>query len=231
MNNERILKIAGATLNQIPLDWENNTTNILQAIEAAKKEGVKILCLPELCITGYGCEDVFLSDWLSEKAFEKLLNIARHCQHITVSVGLPIRLEGITYNGAAILDDGKILGITLKQNLPREGVHYEPRWFAPWPAGEKKQISINGHSIAVGDLMYHVHGIKAGIEICEDGWAKEKRPGYSFKEQGVDLILNGSASHFAFAKKLKVTAIQKATTFATVWLASRKCISAPKHNQ
>lgn len=200
MNNERILKIAGATLNQIPLDWENNTTNILQAIEAAKKEGVKILCLPELCITGYGCEDVFLSDWLSEKAFEKLLNIARHCQHITVSVGLPIRLEGITYNGAAILDDGKILGITLKQNLPREGVHYEPRWFAPWPTGEKKQISINGHSIAVGDLMYHVHGIKAGIEICEDGWAKEKRPGYSFKEQGVDLILNGSASHFAFAK-------------------------------
>lgn len=200
MNNERILKIAGATLNQIPLDWENNTTNILQAIEAAKKEGVKILCLPELCITGYGCEDVFLSDWLSEKAFDKLLSIARHCQHITVSVGLPIRLEGITYNGAAILDDGKILGITLKQNLPREGVHYEPRWFAPWPAGEKKQISINGHSIAVGDLMYHVHGIKAGIEICEDGWAKERRPGYSFKEQGVDLILNGSASHFAFAK-------------------------------
>ncbi|MBS1558620.1 MAG: NAD(+) synthase [Bacteroidetes bacterium] len=197
---DRIIKIAGATLNQTPLDWKNNLFNILEAIEAAKKEQVKILCLPELCITGYGCEDVFLSDWLSEKAFQKLQLIASHCHDICVYVGLPVRLDGQTFNGAALVSNGKILGITLKQNLPADGVHYEPRWFAPWPAGKKRELILSGQPVWVGDLLHEVCGLKVGIEICEDGWAKEKRPGHQFKKQGVDLILNGSASHFAFGK-------------------------------
>lgn len=196
----RTLKIGGATLNQIPLDWNNNVTNIIDAITAAKKEGIKILCLPELCITGYGCEDVFLSDWLSEKAFQKLLEIIPHCEGITVDVGLPIRLNGITYNGVALVHDQKILGITLKQNLPREGVHYEPRWFTAWKPFETRDIEIAGHKISVGDLTYDVDGIKLGFEICEDGWSDEKRPGFNLKKRGVELILNSSASHFAFGK-------------------------------
>ena len=67
----------------------------------------------------------------------------------------------------------KILGITLKQNLPREGVHYEPRWFTPWPAG--KTITLNQYEgITAGDLIYEIEGIRFGIEICEDGWSREK---------------------------------------------------------
>jgi NAD+ synthase (glutamine-hydrolysing) len=196
----RILKIGGATLNQIPFDWNNNVSNIIDAINAAKKEGVKILCLPELCITGYGCEDVFLSDWLSEKAFQKLLKIIPHCKDIAVDIGLPIRMNGITYNGVALVHDQKILGITLKQNLPREGVHYEPRWFTPWKPLETKEIEIGGQKIPVGDIVYDVYGIKLGFEICEDGWSDDKRPGFSLKKRGVELILNSSASHFAFGK-------------------------------
>ncbi len=175
-------------------------SNILEAIKAAQTDGVKILCLPELCITGYGCEDVFLSDWLSETAFQKLLAIAPHCKGIAVSVGLPVRFNGITYNGVAVVDDGDIKGITLKQNLPRDGVHYEPRWFNAWTPLETKSITIAGHEITVGDIIYDLKGIKTGFEICEDGWSKEKRPGYKLKERGVELILNGSASHFAFGK-------------------------------
>ncbi len=200
---ERTLKIGGATLNQIPFDWNNNVANILEAIATAKEQGVKILCLPELCITGYGCEDLFLSDWLSEKAFLKLLEIAPHCKDITVDIGLPIRFDGITYNGVALVHDQKILGITLKQNLPREGVHYEPRWFVPWKPLETREIEISGHTISVGDLIYDVQGIKLGFEICEDGWSDEKRPGFSLKKRGVELILNSSASHFAFGKSLQ----------------------------
>ena len=71
----RKLKLAGACLNQTPIDWENNLRNIKSAIEEAKYEGVDILCLPELCITGYGCEDLFLSQWLPEKALQKLAEI------------------------------------------------------------------------------------------------------------------------------------------------------------
>jgi len=200
MSLNRILKIGGATVNQIPFDWKNNVTNIISAIEAAKRESVSILCLPELCLTGYGCEDVFLSDWLSAKAWVHLQKVIPHCENITVCLGLPIRMDGITYNGACVISNKKILGITLKQNLARDGVHYEPRWFDAWPSGLVKEIVVQGETVSVGDLIYEVSGIKFGFEICEDAWRKEKRPGYKLCERGVDLIFNPSASHFAMGK-------------------------------
>ena len=88
------ITIAGATLNQIPLDWKNNVSNILAAIDEAKRKHVEILCLPELCVTGYGCEDAFLSDWLSAEAWKRIKIILPHCENIVVSVGLPVRIDG-----------------------------------------------------------------------------------------------------------------------------------------
>src|SRR5918995_4509705 len=96
------VKIGGATVNQIPFDWRNNTQNIIDAIQEAKNQGIRILCLPELCVTGYGCEDVFLSDWLHERAWKELLHIRDFCDDITVSVGLPIRIGELNYNGACV---------------------------------------------------------------------------------------------------------------------------------
>src|SRR6188474_1604893 len=84
------VKIGGATLNQTPLDWSHNTQNIIAAIAEARAQNIKILCLPELCITAYGCEDLFLSDWLSIKAWDELEKIKSQCKGITVCVGLPI---------------------------------------------------------------------------------------------------------------------------------------------
>lgn len=194
-----MLRIAGGTVNQTPLDWRNNTQNIIQAIEEARKKKVNILCLPELCITGYGCEDLFLSDWLHQKALEQLDFIRQHCRDITVAVGLPLQIDGITYNGACLIENGKILGITCKQNLARDGVHYEPRWFNAWKPGEVKAIETREGTIPVGDIIYPVYGIRVGFEICEDGWSNN-RPGYSLYDRGVDVILNPSASHFAMGK-------------------------------
>ncbi|MFZ6011435.1 MAG: NAD(+) synthase [Bacteroidota bacterium] len=194
-------KIAGATVNQIPLDWTNNTSNIIEAIEEAKRQQVKILCFPELCITGYGCEDMFLSEWLPERALKELDAIAPRCENITVMVGLPVRINHTPYNGVAVISHQKILGITLKQNLAKDGVHYEPRWFEEWPANDTTTIHTTmGHSIQVGDLIYDVEGIRFGFEICEDAWRKTNRPGYRLCERGVDLIMNPSASHFAMGK-------------------------------
>ncbi len=193
------LKIAGATLNQIPIHWENNTGNILAAIEEARAQQVKLLLMPELCITGYGCEDILLSDWLSEKAAEELFKIIPACKEITACVGLPVRINRITYNGAAVIRNGELLGITLKQNLAREGVHYEPRWFDPWVRDKVIEISLGGKNVQVGDLVYEADGIRFGFEICEDAWSRN-RPGYHLHERRVDLILNPSASHFALGK-------------------------------
>jgi NAD+ synthase (glutamine-hydrolysing) len=197
-----MLTLGGAAVNQIPFDWRNNSENIIQAIEEAKRQQVKLLCLPELCVTGYGCEDLFLSDWLSERARQEVLKYINYTENITISVGLPIRIGNITYNGACVISNKKILGVTLKQNLANDGVHYEPRWFEPWLPGKVVDIHIGDQTVQAGDLTYSIHGITFGFEICEDAWRKTRRPGYRLAERGVDLILNPSASHFAMGKSL-----------------------------
>lgn len=193
------IKIAGASLNQVPLDWENNISHISAAIGEARRQGVQLLCLPELCITGYGCEDAFLSDWVSVTAWDKLMVIAPLCTDMIVCVGLPLRILGKTYNGACVIENGKILGISLKQNLAKEGVHYEPRWFEAWKPGQVIDIQLGTGTVRAGDLTYETQGIRFGFEICEDAWSPN-RPGKALYKRGVDLILNPSASHFALGK-------------------------------
>jgi NAD+ synthase (glutamine-hydrolysing) len=193
------IKIGGAALNQIPMHWENNLKNIRDAVTEAKESGIKILCLPELCLTGYGCEDLFLSDWISEKAMAFLPEISPLTKDISTTIGLPVRLNGKTYNCVAVYQDGALLGITAKQFLANDGVHYEPRWFTPWTAGEKISIDINGQRIPFGDLTYRLYGVHTGFEICEDAW-RENRPACRLVGKNIQLILNPSASHFAFGK-------------------------------
>lgn len=196
------MKIGGATVNQTPIDWENNTSNILRAIDEARRQQIRLLCFPELTITGYGCEDLFLSEWVSEKAWEELLKIRDTCYDISVAVGLPFRLEEITYNAVCVISDKKILGVTFKQNLARDGVHYEPRWFDEGVPGKISEHSKRGETFPIGDIIYTVEGVRFGFEICEDAWRKGKRPGHSLCERGVDLILNPSASHYAMGKSV-----------------------------
>ncbi|MTI30999.1 NAD(+) synthase [Xanthovirga aplysinae] len=197
----KVLKIAAATVNQTPLNWEENQNNLRQAIKKAKEEKVDILCFPELCITAYGCEDLFLSDWLPQKALQTLLEIKEECQGIAVSLGLPFRFKNKLYNCNCLIFDREIQGFTAKQYLANEGVHYEPRWFTPWTAQESTTVQINGNSYPFGDLIYEIKGTKVAFEICEDAWkGKEERPACHFHHKEVELILNSSASHFAFGK-------------------------------
>jgi len=193
------ITIAGAALNQTPFDWQNNLRNISAAVHEAVENKVDLICTSELAITGYGCEDVFLSDWLAETAFEKLKTLAPLSKDITICVGLPIRLDGVTHNGAAVLQNGTIVGISLKQNLPGDGIHYEPRWFVPWKSGVIKTLSKHGIEIPVGDLTYQCKGVSFAFEICEDAW-RTVRPAQQHMRGGVELLVNPSASHFAFGK-------------------------------
>ena len=194
------MRIAGAALNQIPIDWENNLRNIKTAIEQAKSAGVELLCLPELCLTGYGCEDLFLSDWMPEAALAHLQKVRKWTRGICVVVGLPVRLPGRTYNTAAVLRDGQILGFAAKQFLANDGVHYETRFFAPWVAGETGTVTWEGETWPLGDLIFEHQGVRFGFEICEDAWrADDVRPACRLMGK-VDLIVNPSASHFAMSK-------------------------------
>ena len=194
-----LVKVAAGVLNQTPIDWDQNRDNILAAIKTAKAENVSVLCLPELCITGYGCEDAFHSFGIQRTAVEILLEILPATKGIVVSVGLPMSYAGGIFNAAALLVDEKIAGFVAKQHLAGDGIHYEPRWFKAWPDGIQGEVEIDGESYPIGDLLFDVGGVRIGFEICEDAWVGN-RPGAQLANKGTDIILNPSASHFAFGK-------------------------------
>ncbi|EDY20777.1 NAD+ synthetase [Chthoniobacter flavus Ellin428] len=195
----KLLHVAAATLNQTPLDWEGNKRNILAAIAEARVRGVSVLCLPELCITGYGCEDAFHSAATHATAWEVLQEILPATRGMIVSLGLPIFHRNALFNTAGLVVDGRIVGFVGKQFLAGDGIHYEPRWFKPWPSGLQSTIERNGRSCPIGDLCFDCGDIRIGFEICEDAWVAA-RPGANLARQSVDLLLNPSASHFAFGK-------------------------------
>ena len=196
----KLIKVAAAVLNQTPLDWPGNTAHILDAIHSAREQGVSILCLPELCITGYGADDAFYAPGVQETARQVLLQIASQTQGLIVSVGLPLAFQHGLFNTACLIVDGRIAGFVAKRFLAGDGIHYEPRWFKPWPAGRRVEIDIAGQTYPLGDLHFDCGGVKIGFEICEDAWVAN-RPGNELALRGVDVILNPSASHFAFGKQ------------------------------
>lgn len=194
-----LVKVAAAVLNQTPLDWPGNLRRIVLALDIARAKKVTVLCLPELCITGYGCEDTFQSPNTLRKALTVLDEILPSTRGMVASVGLPLMVHNGIFNVAAFIVDGKVRGFVGKQHLAGDGIHYEPRWFKPWPAGVQDEIEFLGERVSVGDLYFDVAGIRFGFEICEDAWAAA-RSGIHLARKGVDVILNPSASHFAFGK-------------------------------
>ncbi|WP_057940048.1 NAD(+) synthase [Algoriphagus resistens] len=194
------IKIAGATVNQTPLDWSGNLNRIILSIEEAKRQEAEILCLPELAITGYGSEDLFLSYWYPKKALSQLELLLPFCEGITVAVGLPVRIQDKVYNCVAVIENGKAKGFVAKQFMAIDGVHYEFRWFTPWLANEVIELEFQNQKVPLGDMTFHHKGIHYGFEICEDAWREKLRPGHRLCARKVDLIFNPSASHFAMGK-------------------------------
>ena len=195
----KLIRVAACTLNQTPLAWDDNRRHIASAIDRARQAGASLLCLPELCITGYGCEDAFLASATHETALEVLLEMLPLTHGMAVSVGLPIRYNKANYNACCLVVDGEIRGFVAKRALAGDGIHYEPRWFKPWPLGRRTTLTVAGREYPLGDVHFDLGGVKIGFEICEDAWVA-KRPGLELALEAVDIILNPSASHFAFGK-------------------------------
>jgi NAD+ synthase (glutamine-hydrolysing) len=195
----KLIRVGAAILNQTPLDWDGNQRRISGAIAAAREQGVSILCLPELCITGYGCEDAFHAVGTQNYALQVLGELLPETRGMIVSFGVPLLYGSGLYNTSCLAADGKLLGFVGKQNLAGEGIHYEPRWFKRWPAEAQVMTRVMGRDVPLGDLIFECGGVRIGFEICEDAWVAE-RPGGNLASRGVDVILNPSASHFAFGK-------------------------------
>jgi NAD+ synthase (glutamine-hydrolysing) len=195
----RSLHVGAAVLNQVPLDWRGNAARVTLALDQARDAGVRILCLPEMCLTGYGCEDMFLSPDVHRRALDSLHELLPRTAGMVACFGLPLAYNNAVFNSVALCCDGAIAGFVAKRFLAGDGIHYEPRWFKAWAAGVHTEVDVEGARYPLGDLHFDCDGVRIGFEICEDAWVAV-RPGGAQALKGVDVILNPSASHFAFGK-------------------------------
>lgn len=192
------IKVAAATPKIKVADTTYNAHAITDLIMEADAAGAKIIVLPELCITGYTCSDLFLQDRLLNEAKEALLRIAENTKDTDalVFVGLPIEQEQKLYNAAAALKGGKILAFIPKENIPAYAEFYETRHFT---AGNRipKDLHFCGEDIPFGtDILFacdNIEGLIVGCEICEDVWVANT-PSTRHALAGADVIVNLSAS-------------------------------------
>tara|TARA_B100001057_G_scaffold389497_1_gene397254 strand:+ start:334 stop:2175 length:1842 start_codon:yes stop_codon:yes gene_type:complete len=194
------VRIASSNLNQTPLDWRGNLNNIRESIKIAKDNSVDILCLPELSITGYGCQDLFYHDWFIQKSDDILKEIRLLTKSITVIVGHPLSFNKKRYNSCCIIRNQKILGFFIKSNLPNDGIHYEKRWFEGWEYGKVDKFNFLNQSYPIGNFQIEYdNNLTLGFEICRDMW-DEERPANYIKTKKNLIIFNPIASHYAFKK-------------------------------
>ena len=194
------LKIASSNLNQTPLAWKKNFSNIRNSINDARKKNVKILCFPELSITGYSCQDLFFNNWFINKSEKYLNEVVKLCSKMTVLIGHPLKHNDKLYNAVSIIKNKEIKGCFIKSNLPNDGIHYEKRWFEPWKLGEIKEHIFDKKKVPIGTIQYEYNdSLTLGFEICRDSWDSE-RPAKYIKTIKNLLIINPIASHYAFGK-------------------------------
>ena len=179
-------------------DVEYNVQQVESLIAQAEDRGVEIIVFPELCITGYSCQDLFKEQLLLDHAEEgvvKLLDFTRKLDIIAI-VGLPVVVNGLLYNCAAVIQSGTLLGIIPKVYLPNYGEFYEKRWFASSQDLNPTEIYFAGSPVLVSaqpQVFVTRDGVKFGVEICEDVWAPTP-PSNNLALAGTDIIFNLSAS-------------------------------------
>ncbi len=198
------VKVASATPGIRVADPVYNARAICTQAKEAAGHGAKIIVFPELCITGYTCNDLFLQNLLLKKAKEALLTIAEETRRLEslLFVGLPVEKDGRLYNVAAAVYRGNILGMIPKKNIPMYAEFYEGRHFTP---GEETitNYRLGEYEIPFGtNLLFYCEELPElvlGCEICEDLWVANP-PSTSHALAGATVIVNLSASNETVSK-------------------------------
>ena len=202
-------------------DCEYNLQQIENIIAMAEGRGVEVAVFPELCVTGYTCQDLFRQSILLERAEEsllKLLDFTRNLDIISI-VGLPVAVGDVLLNCAAVVQRGSLLGLVPKTYLPNYSEFYEKRWFASAHDIRPTEVHYAGGSVMVTPqptLFRTCDGVLFGVEICEDVWAPVP-PSSNLALAGADVVFNLSASDELIGKHAYLTDLlsqQSARTIA-----------------
>ncbi|MDR1604756.1 MAG: NAD(+) synthase, partial [Gracilibacteraceae bacterium] len=186
-------------------DCAYNTARIRERMDEAAQLGAQILVLPELCLTGYTCADLFLQEALIDGAatgLGELLAISRESGDLIVTVGLPLRLRGKLYNCAAVFSRGDLLGLVPKTWLPNYSEFYEARWFTPAPAATETVRFLGRETLFGPGQLFQAENAENfvfGVEVCEDLWVSAP-PSIRLAQAGARLIVNLSAGDEVIGK-------------------------------
>lgn len=198
------VKVAAAVPAVKVADVDYNIQQIESIIAQAEGRGVEVIVFPELCITGYTCQDLFKEQLLldrSESGIITLLDFTRKLDIISI-VGLPVVVNGLLYNCAAVIQGGQLLGLVPKTYLPNYAEFYEKRWFASAQDMNPITCIYAGNTVSVSaepKVFVTSDGMKFGVEICEDVWAPIP-PSNNLALSGADIIFNLSASNELIGK-------------------------------
>ncbi len=192
------IKVAAISPKVRVADCRANGEEIASCMEEAYRAGARIIVFPELCITGYTCQDLFLQKKLTDAALEELEKLVEKSRTIDalVFVGLPFEYRGKLFNTAAAFCGGELLGLVPKKNIPNYAEFYEARHFAP---GEESVVfpEIFGQEVPFGmNITFEpscMKGLRVACEICEDLWTACP-PSISHAVAGANVIVNLSAS-------------------------------------
>lgn len=200
--NYGFIKVASAIPSIKVADCDYNEKQIESLILQAEGKGAEVIAFPELCITGYTCQDLFAQQMLldrSEEALYHILDITRSLKIISI-VGMPVQVNSLLINAAIVIQGGKILGIVPKTYLPNYKEFYEQRWFASAKDVGETSIHLCAQIVPVSqNLLFHTSEYTFAIELCEDLWAPVP-PSTNLALKGAEIIFNLSASNELICK-------------------------------
>jgi len=196
------LRVAAATPEVRVADPAFNARSIEDVLKRADADGVRLLVLPELCLTAYTCGDLFLQQSLLAAAQEALRELVRFSAGLELLffVGLPWERGAKLCNVTAAVQGGRLLALYPKQNIPNYGEFYEARHFVPGPRKAEPEPFFDGgqtYDVPFGtDILLRcpdMPGLTAAAEVCEDLWVPDP-PSVRHAAAGATVLVNASAS-------------------------------------
>jgi NAD+ synthase (glutamine-hydrolysing) len=199
------VRLGVATPRVRPADVTGNGAETERLIHEGVKAGCSILLFPELGLCAYAIDDLLIQQTLLDAVEAEIARLAAATARLDVliAVGAPVRVAGLLYNTAVLLQRGRILGVVPKSFLPNYREFYERRWFTPGVGLVGGEARLSGQTAPFGtDLLFQAEGPVAyalHAEICEDVWTPQPPSGRAALH-GAELLLNLSASNITIGK-------------------------------